>query len=377
MNARVLVRAAARAAVGRSGLLLGRFRGLLLAAAIVVAGGSGAAAAEPRAEDVLPRRAPPGPGTLADLVEEGRRSEGGVPSPTFDGPRRPVPPVDRLSAAQRLFDEVFAAKLSAARTPQEKVKLARDILDTASSERDDAARYVAWRQARALAVEARDGALGLQTARLLAGQFESDAGPAADAERLARADRLWAEAERAEGKPRLERQLEAVGEYWRAAPQSGLVARKWDARIESVAAFGKIVLAAKDAKCVGTLRYTEEHDSIGWWDKATDFVEWSLPLSRGEYAVTITYANGQTGKGGIIGVSVCLASQQKPFKTLAAEVRPTLPPGGFTFADVEAGRIAVPKDGDYRIVVHPVQMNQKFLAQLRSITLEELASASR
>lgn len=209
--------------------------------------GATAGAAEPRADDVLPRAlAPRGPATLADLVEQGRGSAAmpgavgeGPFTPPAAGPRKPIPPVDQLTLAQRLLEEVFGKRLAAAKTPAEKGKLAREMIEAVRGEPDEAARYAALVQARILAVEARDGRLALSAVRLLAGEFESDAGAASDAERLARADRLWAEAEKAEGKQRLEKQLEAVGEYWRANDASGIRHTLWRKRAAAISGLGE------------------------------------------------------------------------------------------------------------------------------------------
>lgn len=318
-------------------------------------------AAEPRAEDVLPRGAATGgPRTLADLVEQGRGgaaesfSPAGGPftPPPAAGPRRPIPPVDRLTAAGRLLEEVFGKKMAAAKGPAEKGKLASEMIEAVRGEPDEAARYAALVQARILAVEARDGRLALTAVRLLAAEFESDAGAASDAERLSRADRLWAEAEKAEGKQRLEKQLEAVGEYWRAAPQSGLTARKWDARIEQAGSAGAIVLLARDATCLGQrLHYNARIDAICTWTDPREAVEWKCVLSRGSYKVKLLYSSRGLCGGYVIAASLIQGNAVKCVLPLDAQTTNSWD----NYIEAEFGNLNVKADGEYALRIHAVR----------------------
>lgn len=341
-----------------------------------------ATAAEPRADDALPRSvAPRGPATLADLVEQGRGNSGipdaagdGPFAPPAAGPRQPIPPVDQLTAAGRLLEEVFGKRLAAAKTPADKGKLAREIIEAVRNEPDAAARYVAWSQARILAVEARDGRLALSAVRLLAGQFESDAGPAADAERLARADRLWAEADKAEGRQRLDKQLEAVGEYWRAAPQSGLVARKWDARIETVSRFGKIIFHARDVTVRGqTLRYDEKQNAVCDWGNPTDWMEWSGNLETGEFTVEIEYSARGNGGGHLFAVVVVPDGSKKPSGAIEFELEST---GGWdSYKTKSVGVITIRQSGPSTVRIGALRKIrgdvESYLANIRQVVFTQ------
>ena len=337
-----------------------------------------AGAAEPRADDALPRSvAPRGPATLADLVEQGRGNSGipdaagdGPFAPPAAGPRQPIPPVDQLTAAGRLLEEVFGKRLAAAKTPADKGKLAREIIEAVRNEPDAAARYAAWSQARILAVEARDGRLALSAVRLLAGQFESDAGPATDGERLARADRLWTEADKAEGKTRLDRQLAAAEEILRAGPLTGLIARKWEMRLNTIGNGDAIILAAKDAKLVGA-RLNIRNDATSGWIDPSEYVEWPCTLKQGEYRVSIVYSSRGVLGGYLLAIS--LLQNGRAVGAMPIDVPTT---GDWNdYREKDVGTLTVKRDGGYIVRFHVVRKvrhdTEPGIINLRSISLAQ------
>ncbi|MEJ5343266.1 MAG: hypothetical protein WHT09_17115, partial [Thermogutta sp.] len=95
--------------------------------------------------------------------------------------------------AQQLFHELYGKKAEAAKTPQDKVLLARAIFEYAKTESNSELRRIAAEEAKRLAIEVRYAQLCYEIAKL---QRQSD-----DSDPLlvdSDCDRLWIQAERTE-----------------------------------------------------------------------------------------------------------------------------------------------------------------------------------
>ncbi|MCS7226939.1 MAG: hypothetical protein NZ821_08115, partial [Gloeomargarita sp. SKYB31] len=143
--------------------------------------------------------------------------------------KMPYPEASQLRRAEALVQEVYGAEIAKAKLPQAKSKLAQDILKTAREEQDGAVRFAALQAARRLAVEALDGKLGLEIIREIVQTYEPLESMPAE-ERLAEAERLWKQAEKAQGREKLAKQLEALEQWLYCDVASGLIVQKWAAR---------------------------------------------------------------------------------------------------------------------------------------------------
>ena len=144
--------------------------------------------------------------------------------------RAKQPSVQELSRAEKAVQEVFGRDMLKARSTQEKAKLAQEILKTAREEQDPAVRFAALQAARRLATEAMDGQLGLEIVRQIVADYQPMEEMSAS-DRLADADRLWQQAEQAQGREKLAKQLEAIEAWLYADLEIGLTAKKWNVRI--------------------------------------------------------------------------------------------------------------------------------------------------
>ena len=149
------------------------------------------------------------------------------------GDLHPVPAMTEITKAQKVVVEVVGKDIAKARTHQEKAKLAQEILRLAREEQDMAVRFAALQAARKLAVEAMDGKLGLEIVREIV-QIYNPPEEMSQADRLAEADRLWGQAEKAQGREKLAKQLEAAEQWLYADVKTGLTVKKWEERIASL-----------------------------------------------------------------------------------------------------------------------------------------------
>lgn len=144
-----------------------------------------------------------------------------------------VPDSAGQDRAVGLIDEVYGKQLEAARTPDQKATLAREILQMAREESDAANKYVGLMTARRLAVEANMGALALEVVQLQVAAFADELD--GDAEGLLRrADMLWDTAETKRGQEQLKWRIDAVEAWLRSGEKSAILSRKWEARIAQV-----------------------------------------------------------------------------------------------------------------------------------------------
>ncbi|MCS7305437.1 MAG: RICIN domain-containing protein [Thermoguttaceae bacterium] len=154
--------------------------------------------------------------------------------PEENMPLRKVPPsLQELQKAEKLLEEAFGKDIAKAKSAADRQKLAQEILKAAREEQDPAVRFAALQAARRLAVEALDGKLGLEIVREIVGAYEP-LEKMSSKERLAEADRLWQQADRAQGRQKLAKQLEAVQQWLYCGITTGLVVRKWQTRIAEI-----------------------------------------------------------------------------------------------------------------------------------------------
>lgn len=156
----------------------------------------------------------------------------------------PIPDDKACESAEALIQEVYGEQLEAARSPDQKAKLAREILSVAREEPDPANKYVGIVLARRLATEALDGELALEAVQAQVAAFDGELD--GDTERsLRRAEMLWDVAESKRGTEQLQRRLEAV-EYWlRAESESKLLQKKWQARNRGIISLRQVRLVPK------------------------------------------------------------------------------------------------------------------------------------
>ena len=123
------------------------------------------------------------PGALlaADTGAAGDQGPATMPDASLAGPPARVPatmpdPWARANA-DKVVSEVFRDKWAKARTPGEKVEVARKMLQTAAETGDDdlAAKFVLYEKARDAAVEGLDAELAMTAVGQLAQAFRVDA----------------------------------------------------------------------------------------------------------------------------------------------------------------------------------------------------------
>ena len=92
------------------------------------------------------------------------------------GPLRPpVPDADALAKAERLFQEVYGQRREAAQTAEERLALARELLDEAAKiGNEPAGNFVLLQNARQVAAQAADARVALDAADRLIQAFEVD-----------------------------------------------------------------------------------------------------------------------------------------------------------------------------------------------------------
>jgi len=106
-------------------------------------------------------------------------------------------------------------------------------LKSAREEQDMAVRFAALQSARRLAVEALDGRLGLEIVREIVQTYEPLEEMTKE-DRLSEADRLWAQGEKAQGRAKLAKQLEAAEGYLYLLPATGIVQTKIERRLSEL-----------------------------------------------------------------------------------------------------------------------------------------------
>lgn len=140
--------------------------------------------------------------------------------------------MEGASQAEKLFQEVYGPKLAAAKTPQTKTALAKELLELARKETDPEAKRIELQTAKRLAIEAQAAALALDVVRAWVEAFPETS--LSQAELLERAELLWKEAEAKKGTERLAWQTDAIEMWLQSRTTSGLLLRQWESRIDQV-----------------------------------------------------------------------------------------------------------------------------------------------
>lgn len=273
--------------------------------------------------------------------------------------------LQEASQVERLFQEVYGEKLAAAKTPQAKTALAKELLDLAKKETDTEAKRMELQTAKRLAIEAEAPGLALDIVRAWVDAFPETS--LNQSELLERAELLWKEAEAKRGIEKLAWRTDAVEMWFQSKTTSGLVHQKWLYRIGLVA--GTIVLQAKDARLTGPVNYVRHVDSIGDWTDPSAFVEWDTWLEQGTWTIEVTYALGYDKPSALVGISLLASDGKILGKPITFVVRPTGP--GFVFRSERVGLVRIARSGIVTIRLHVVQKfpHAIHVIQLRNITL--------
>jgi hypothetical protein len=131
----------------------------------------------------------------------------------------PLMPRPDGDAAEKEVRSLFAAELKAAARPEQKAKLAGELLTIAAeTEKRDAALFAVLQLARDLALDGRDRTAAFAVGRAIAARFEPPTEFLTPDEQFAKAQELWSKAEKAPAADRLRLQAKAVELYAYALP---------------------------------------------------------------------------------------------------------------------------------------------------------------
>jgi len=190
--------------------------------------------------------------------------------------------------AKQLFHEVYGQKLAAAKTPQAKTALAKELLELARKETDLEAKRIELQTAKRLAIEAEAAALALDVVRAWVEAFPETS--LSQAELLERAELLWKEAEAKKGMEKLAWQVDAI-ELWLQSRASGqLTSVIWANRIATITNPTNIVMHVRDASWTGQIKFSEQLDAIINWVDPQDTIRYTCQLTPGKYVVSVEYA---------------------------------------------------------------------------------------
>ncbi|MGB9690185.1 hypothetical protein [Thermogutta sp.] len=302
--------------------------------------------------------------STALTVVGGARGEAAEQTHSFDikfdikgapGQRAVQPNAKELLQAEKVLDEVFGREIVKAKSSTEKGKLAKEILEAVRDEQDLAVKFAGLQIARRLAIEALDGKLGLEIVREIVQNFEpAEEIPATD--RLTEGDRLWLSAEKAQGRDRLSKQLEAIECWLYSDIKTGLVAKKWELRVQQLqSASALITLDWKNALLRGQhLKYDTRQDSISGWCYPQEYIEWPVDLAARSYDVALLYSSRGNAGGYLMAISLFTTTNYyQPLMTLHTELIST---GGWNiYAEKSFGIIKVPRPGRYILRVHAIR----------------------
>ncbi|MEM4218318.1 MAG: hypothetical protein QXZ09_09885, partial [Candidatus Methanomethylicaceae archaeon] len=266
--------------------------------------------------------------------------------------------------AEQLFYEVYGKKIEAAKTPEAKAALAKELLELAKKETDQLAKRVELEQAKRLAVEGRNISLAVDAVRELA-VLTSDDLPS---DLLSEAEAMWIESRTDEER------LNALELYYRAKNVSPLIEQKWRGRIEQLLDSGTTVFLAESAKLVGTkLYYQRDLGAIDGWVSPADYMEWVATLEPGTYNVIVTYAADPPMASESLFAFGLFQNEKakKPIVYVTSTLGPTGP--WATFVEHRFGIIRVPKSGQYVLRLYVVRKQpdklDRGIIALKRITL--------
>jgi|GEM_PF-2990072 hypothetical protein len=273
-------------------------------------------------------------------------------------PRSVRPNSVELLRAEKIVEEVFGRDIAKAKSAPEKAALGQELLKAVREEQDMAVRFAGLQTARRLAIEAQDSKLGLEIVREIVKNFEPSE-EISTTDWLAEADRLWESSQKAQGRERLSKQLEAV-EYWLYSDiKTSLVAKKWEGRIRELQAdLALITLHWKDALLRGEhLKYDIGQDSISGWCFPQEYIEWPVDLAAKTYDVALLYSSRGNAGGYLMAISLFAPTNPyRPLTTLSTELIST---GGWkNYAEKSFGIIRVSRPGRYILRLHAIRRLQ-------------------
>jgi len=246
--------------------------------------------------------------------------------------------------AQQLFHEVYGKRIEAAKTPEAKAVLAKEILELAKKEADQTAKLVELENAKNLAIDANAAALAVEITKELAQLSKDDLSD----DPLTEAERLWADAHTLSDK------LKAIELYFRSRSH-GITDVLWTRRIDSVATNGGLVLYANSARLIGArIRYSGDLDGILDWVTPGDYIEWDTDVPSGTFTVVIEYAaDHASAYGSLFAISVREQNSRRITSDLSFRLVNT---GQWpTFARIAVGKITVKRAGPATISMRVVQ----------------------
>lgn len=127
--------------------------------------------------------------------------------------------------AQQLFHEVYGKKIEAAKTPEAKAALAKELLELAKKETDQLAKRVELEEAKKLTMESGNRFLAIEAIRQLVTVIPC---PDDISDPCATAEDLWDQATQSNT---VFDKLDAIQMWFYAPSQSALITSKWEKRI--------------------------------------------------------------------------------------------------------------------------------------------------
>ncbi|MBC7077521.1 MAG: hypothetical protein H5T92_04355 [Synergistales bacterium] len=245
---------------------------------------------------------------------------------------------------------MYGKKIEAAKTPEAKAALARELLELAKKETDQAAKRVELEEAKRLAVEAQDNSLLVVVVKEIASLPRENLPDSP----LDEAERLWRQSETSTSEQSLALKIEAIELVFRAQPH-GLHERIWNDRIASLVSESGVVLLAKEAELSGLrIRYDSRLDGILDWVRPEDYLVWKTRIVPGRYVVVCEYAADHASAfASLFSLAIVTDRTSRP----TAELRFRLVNTGQwpTYREVKIGEIAIKSEAEYRIVLRILQ----------------------
>ncbi|MEM4235083.1 MAG: hypothetical protein QXU75_08040 [Candidatus Methanomethylicaceae archaeon] len=256
--------------------------------------------------------------------------------------------------AEQLFHEVYGKKIEAAKTPEAKAALARELLELAKKETDQLAKRVELEQAKRLAVEANAIAIAIETVKELAKTVRYDM----PTNLIDEAERLWQEASADRSGENALLKLEAIELFFRSESTSSLFVQKWRARIDDLIRNKMTILNGREARLVGQrISYDSNLGGIASWFNTEDYAEWFVHLDAARYTVRIYYAIKDYAGRSIFAVIIVPERAAKPL----AEI-PFRPPTTGSWMNRQSliiGTVSIRNQGKYYVRIVLLQKANK------------------
>lgn len=246
--------------------------------------------------------------------------------------------------AQQLFHEVYGKKIEAAKTPEAKAALAKELLELAKKETDQLAKRVELEEAKRLAVEASAIAIAIDTVKELAKIVRDDM----PANLTDEAERLWQEASAERSAENTLRKLEAIELFFRSESTSSLLIQKWRARIDDLIRDKLTILSGREARLVGyRITYDSSLGGIASWFSTEDYAEWFVHLDAARYGIRIHYSIKDYAGRSVFAMIIVPERTTKPL----AEI-PFRPPTTGSWTNRQSlivGTVSIRNPGSYHV----------------------------